>query len=57
VGPQVADGGDSLHIHRIPANVLNKQLRNIDKGWSCVLRVYEGLTPLHRKRVNMLQNA
>jgi hypothetical protein len=54
--PQVADGGYGYHIHRILAKILKKQSLTIDKGWSCVLRVYEGVKPLHRKRVNMLQN-
>jgi hypothetical protein len=55
-GPQVADGGYGCYIHRIPASILKKKWLTIDKGWSCFLRVYEGLKPLHLKRVNMLQN-
>jgi hypothetical protein len=32
--PQVADGGEGLQIWRVAANVLNKQSRTADKGWS-----------------------
>jgi hypothetical protein len=35
--PQVADGGDGLQIWRVPANILNKQSRTADKGWSSSL--------------------
>jgi hypothetical protein len=31
--PQAADGGDSLQIWRVAANILNKQSRTADKGW------------------------
>jgi len=31
--PQVGDGGDSLHIRRVVANTLNKQLGRTGKGW------------------------
>jgi hypothetical protein len=31
-GPQVADGGDTLQIWRVTANILNKQKRTGDKG-------------------------
>jgi hypothetical protein len=34
---QVADGGDSLQVWRVAANVLNEQSRTSDKGWSCSL--------------------
>jgi hypothetical protein len=40
--PQVADGGDALQVSRIAVNVLNKQLRTADKGWSCSLGVGRG---------------
>jgi hypothetical protein len=36
---QVADGGDSLQIWRVAANILNKQSRTADKGWSSSLWV------------------
>jgi hypothetical protein len=29
-----ADGGDSLQVWKVSVNVLNKQLRTADKGWS-----------------------
>jgi hypothetical protein len=37
--PQVADGGDDLQIWRVAANILNKQSRTADKGWSSSLGV------------------
>jgi hypothetical protein len=35
--PQVVDGGDGLQIWRVAANVLNKQSRTADRGWSSSL--------------------
>jgi hypothetical protein len=32
--PQLADGGDGLQILRATANILHKQSRTADKGWS-----------------------
>jgi hypothetical protein len=40
--PQVADGEDTLQAWRIAANILNKQLRTADKGWSSSLGVGRG---------------
>jgi hypothetical protein len=40
--PQVGDGGDSLQFWRVAANMLNKQLRTDDKGWSSSLGVGRG---------------
>jgi hypothetical protein len=40
--PQVADGGDSLQIWRVAANILNKQSRTSNKGWSSILGVGRG---------------
>jgi hypothetical protein len=40
--PQVADGEDGLQIWRVAANVLNKQSRTVDKGWSSNLGVERG---------------
>jgi hypothetical protein len=40
--PQVADGGNGLQIWRIAANILNKQSRTADKGWSSSLGVGRG---------------
>jgi hypothetical protein len=37
--PQVADGGDGLQIWRVAANILNKQSRTADRGWSSSLGV------------------
>jgi hypothetical protein len=39
VRPRVADGGDGLKIWRVAANILNKQSRTADKGWSFSLGV------------------
>jgi hypothetical protein len=32
--PHVADGGDGLLIWKVSANILNKQSRTADEGWS-----------------------
>jgi hypothetical protein len=40
--PQVADGGDALQVWRVAANILNKQSRTADKGWSSSLVVGRG---------------
>jgi hypothetical protein len=37
--PQVADGGDALHTWRVAANMLNKQSRTAENGWSSSLEV------------------
>jgi hypothetical protein len=39
VRPQVADGGDSLQMWRVAANIVNKQSQTADKGWSSSLGV------------------
>jgi hypothetical protein len=40
--PQVANGGDALQVWRLAANILNKQSRTVDKGWSPSLVVGRG---------------
>jgi hypothetical protein len=40
--PQVADGGDAPQFWRVPVNILNKQSRTADKGWSSSLGVGRG---------------
>jgi hypothetical protein len=40
--PQVADGGDGLQLWRVAANILNKQSRITNKGWSCSLEIVRG---------------
>jgi hypothetical protein len=35
--PQVADGGDGLQLWRVAANIVNKQSRTADSGWSSSL--------------------
>jgi hypothetical protein len=42
VRPQVADQEDDLRIWRTSANVLNKQFRTADQGWSSSLWVGRG---------------
>jgi hypothetical protein len=39
---RIADGGHDLQIWRVAANILNKQSRTADKGWSSSLRVGRG---------------
>jgi hypothetical protein len=54
--PQVADGGESLQIWRVAANILNKKSRTADKGWPSSLGVGRGLATPHRKKINTLRN-
>jgi hypothetical protein len=37
--PHIADGEDGLQIWSVAANILNKQSRTADKGWSCSMEV------------------
>jgi hypothetical protein len=41
--PRVADGRDGLQHWRLTANILNKQPRTNDKGWSSSLEAHLGL--------------
>jgi hypothetical protein len=54
--PQVADRGDGLQIWRVAANILNKQSRTADSGWSSSLGVGRGLTIPHRKTLYLLRS-
>jgi hypothetical protein len=52
--PQVADGVDTLHVGKVAANILNKQSRTADKGWSSSLgvgRVANNSSPQKNKLV------
>jgi hypothetical protein len=40
--PQVTDGGDGLQVWSVAANILNKQSRRAEKGWSSRLGVGRG---------------
>jgi hypothetical protein len=40
--PQVVDEGEGLQIWRVAVNILNKQSRTADKGWSYSLGVGRG---------------
>jgi hypothetical protein len=53
VSPQVADG-KGLQIWRVAANILNKQTRTADKGWSSSLGKGVELIP-HRKKISLLR--
>jgi len=48
--PQVADGGEGTQIWRVAANILNKQSRTANKGWSSCLGVGRGATTPRRKK-------
>jgi hypothetical protein len=54
--PQVADGGEGLQIWRVAVNILNKQSRTADNGWSSSSEVGQGITAPHHKKTSMLQN-
>jgi hypothetical protein len=53
---QIADGGDGLQIWRVAANILNKQSRTADRGFSSSLGVGRGLKTVHRKKISLLRN-
>jgi hypothetical protein len=56
-GPQAADGGHGLQIWGVARNILNKQSRTANRGWSSSLGVGQGgLTTHHRKTPNLLRN-
>jgi hypothetical protein len=40
--PRAADGGDGLQMWRVVLNILNKQSRTADKGWSPSVGVGRG---------------
>jgi hypothetical protein len=46
----MADGGGSQWMWREAANILNKQFRTADKGWSVSLNLGEGLTTPRLKK-------
>jgi hypothetical protein len=48
--PQIADGGDAVRVWRVAVNILNKQSRTADNGWSSSLGLGMGLTTPHRKK-------
>jgi hypothetical protein len=52
---QVTDGGVGLPILKVAANILNKQLRRADKGWSSSLGLVVGLTS-HSKKISLLRS-
>jgi hypothetical protein len=54
--PQVADGGDGLQIWRVAANILNKQSRTADKGWSSMWVVVRGANNSSPSIINLLRN-
>jgi hypothetical protein len=54
--PLVADRGDGLQIWRVAANMLNKQSRTADSGWSSSLRVGRGPTTFTHKTQCLLRN-
>jgi hypothetical protein len=43
--PRIADRGDGLQIWRVAVNILNKQPRTADSGWSSSLGVGGGIKP------------
>jgi hypothetical protein len=53
--PRVADRGDGLQIWKVAANILNKQSRTADSGWSSSLGLGGGLTTLPRKTQYLLR--
>ena len=52
--PQVADG-ERPPIWRVAANILNKQSRTVDNGWSSSLGVGRGAKNSSNKNVNCFE--
>jgi hypothetical protein len=48
---QVTEGGDGLQVWNQDANILNKQSRAAENGWSSSLGVGLGLTVSQQKRI------
>jgi hypothetical protein len=55
--PQVANGGNSLQIWPVAANILKKQPGTADKGWSSSLGFGRGATTPHRKKLSCYENS
>jgi hypothetical protein len=53
--PRVVDGGDGLQMWRAAANILNKQPRKANKGWSSSWGLGVGMTTSHHKK-SILRN-
>jgi hypothetical protein len=53
--PRVADRGDGLQIWRVAANMLNKESRTADSGWSSSLGVGRGANNPPRKTQYLLE--
>jgi hypothetical protein len=54
--PQVADGGDGHQIWRVAANILNKQSRTANRGWSSGLGVGRGTNNSLPYKISLLPN-
>jgi hypothetical protein len=57
---RVVDGGTACSfggLGGVAANILNKQLRTNDKGWSSSWGLGVGLTTLRRKKINVLRKS
>ena len=54
--PQAADGGDSLKIWGVAANMLNQQSWTADKGSRPAWGLVERLKTLHRKEIMSYEN-
>jgi hypothetical protein len=53
----VAREGDGLQIWKVAANILNKQSRTAEKGWSSSLGAERGLAAPHHTKISLLLNA
>jgi hypothetical protein len=54
--PQVAVGADGLQIWKVAANILNKQSRTANKGWSSSLGVGRGAFKVLTLKIYLVTN-
>jgi hypothetical protein len=53
--PRMADRGDGLQIWRVAANVLKKQSRTADSGWSSSLGIRRwAINPYHKTQTTLI---
>ena len=52
---EVTDGGDIFRVWKVTANILDKQLRTVEKWWSCGLGFGRGAKDASPLKLNVLR--